>query len=90
MSWQKQQPDQALFEEVLWAKPENKHQAGKLLVIGGSEHGFLAVAESYMKSLEQGIGECKAVLPDSLKKSLLPVMTNVEYTKSTPSGSFAS
>ena len=41
--WHKQTAENPLYEDVLWARPENKHGAGKLLVVGGNLHGFAAV-----------------------------------------------
>jgi NAD(P)H-hydrate repair Nnr-like enzyme with NAD(P)H-hydrate dehydratase domain len=68
--WQKQAPDKPLFPDIVWDKPEQKALAGKLLLVGGSSSGFAAVAQAYQDSIKAGIGECRAVLPDSLKKSI--------------------
>lgn len=68
--WVKQEPKKPLFEDVLWNKPEQKTKAGKLLIIGGSAHGFRAVVSAYQTALENGAGQVKVVLPDVLKKQL--------------------
>jgi NAD(P)H-hydrate repair Nnr-like enzyme with NAD(P)H-hydrate dehydratase domain len=87
--WHKQTPDKPLFPDLLWSRPENKSLAGKLLIVGGSAHGFAAVGKAYDEAGKAGIGTARALLPDSLQKTLDKVFAAGEYAPSTPSGSFA-
>lgn len=87
--WQRQTLDKPLFEDILWSRPENKVQAGKLLIIGGNLHAFSAVATSYQTALKSGAGSVKILLPDALQKTVGHVLPDVEFAPSTPSGSFA-
>jgi ADP-dependent NAD(P)H-hydrate dehydratase / NAD(P)H-hydrate epimerase len=68
--WLKQTADEPLYPDIEWQKPEQKALAGKLLIIGGNAHGFAAVAQAYADARQAGIGECRVVLPDALKKSI--------------------
>lgn len=86
--WYKQ-TDKPLYEDLLWSKPENKQFAGKLLIIGGNAHGFLAPASAFGTALKAGIGTAKVLLPDALSKSVGHVLENTEYAPSNKSGSFA-
>lgn len=86
--WLKQEPDVPLFPDLIWSRPENKAQSGKLLIAGGNSHAFSAVATAYSKTSEAGIGQIKILLPDALKK-MVGVMPDTELAPSTPSGSFA-
>jgi NAD(P)H-hydrate repair Nnr-like enzyme with NAD(P)H-hydrate dehydratase domain len=87
--WHKQTLDKPLFPDLLWSRPENKQQAGKLLIIGGNAHGFAAPAEAFMAAEKAGIGTSRAVLPDSLRKTVGQSFPAGEYAPSTPSGSFS-
>jgi|SRR5579884_1209447 len=86
--WVKQEQGKPLFPDLLWSRPENKRQAGKLLIVGGNAHGFAAAAEAYNEALKAGIGTTRVLLPDSLQKTVGKVLENGEYAASTPSGSF--
>lgn len=86
--WSKQ-TTKPLYEELLWSKPENKRFAGKLLIIGGNAHGFLAPATAFGIAEKTGIGVAKVLLPDALSKSVGQVLENTEYAPSNKSGSFA-
>lgn len=87
--WQKQTFGQPLFPDLIWSRPENRNQAGKLLIIGGNAHGFAAAAEAYGQATEAGIGAARVLLPDSLQKTVGKVFVAGEYAPSTPSGSFS-
>lgn len=87
--WHKQTIDQPLFADLLWSRPENRAQAGKLLIIGGSAQGFAAAGDAYNYATKAGIGRARVVLPDSLQKTIGKVFLNGEYAPSTPIGSFA-
>lgn len=87
--WQKQTKDSPLFPDLLWSRPENKNQAGKLLIIGGNLHGFAAIGEAYNEALKAGVGMVRVMLPDALHKTVIKIFPEAEFAPSTPSGSFA-
>lgn len=86
--WHKQTADKPLFPDLLWSRPENKKQAGKLLIAGGNAHGFAAAGEAFAEATEAGVGTARVLLPDSLQKTVGRVFEAGEYAPSTPSGSF--
>ncbi len=86
--WHKQS-GQPLYKELLWDKPENKQQAGKLLIIGGNAHSFTVPATAYQTATANGAGSVKVLLPDVLKKTIGNILENGEYAPSTKSGSFS-
>ena len=86
--WLKQSA-KPLFPDLHWSRPENKPQAGKLLVIGGNAHGFAAPATAYGAALKAGIGSSRVLLPDKLQKTLGKLMPEAEFAPSTLSGSFS-
>jgi hypothetical protein len=87
--WHKQTAEQPLFPDLLWSRPENRAQAGKLLIVGGNAHGFAAAGEAYTEAVAAGIGTARVLLPDSLQKTVGRVFAAGEYAPSTPSGSFS-
>lgn len=87
--WLKQSKDKPLFGDLLWSRPETKSRAGKLLIIGGSAHGFNAPALAYNQAVEAQIGSQKVLLPDSLKSTLGKFIEDAVYCPSNISGSFA-
>ena len=86
--WQRQDK-KPLFPEIEWNKPERRDQAGKLLIIGGSAGNFRAVALAYEAALKAGIGQVKVLVPDSLKKMIPPIITDIIFAPSNISGSFS-
>lgn len=86
--WQKQ-GGEPLFKDLLWDKPENKRQAGKLLIVGGNAHSFTAPASAYQAAEEAGIGTAKVLLPQALQKIVGRIIENGEFAPSNKSGSFA-
>jgi ADP-dependent NAD(P)H-hydrate dehydratase / NAD(P)H-hydrate epimerase len=86
--WHKQTVEKPLYPDLLWSRPENKKQAGKLLIVGGNAHGFAAAGEAYAEAAKAGIGTARVLLPDSLQKTVGRVFEAGEYAPSTPSGSF--
>lgn len=86
--WHKQ-TEQPLFPDLLWARPETKQAAGKLLIVGGNAHSFATPATAYTAANSAGIGSTRVLLPDTLHKTLRNVFPEAEYAPSTPSGSFA-
>lgn len=88
MTWQRQSANKPLFEDLLWSRPQNKRQAGKLLIIGGQAQEFSNVAAVYEASLKAGAGTIKPILPDSLSK-LAGRIPGVAFAAANKSGSFA-
>src|SRR3954471_3597520 len=88
-NWLRQTPDKPLFPDILWSRPENKRLAGKLLVIGGSSHGFAAPGGAYTAAQKAGIGSVRVLLPDSTEKALSKILPEAEFAPSTISGSFS-
>lgn len=89
--WQKQDLNKPLFDALVWGKPQQKTQSGKLLIIGGNIHAIAQPAEAYGVAINQGVGECKVVMPNITKKLLGPKPPiDIEFVSSTPSGSFGS
>ncbi len=87
--WLKQQPDKPLYPDLLWSRPENKLQAGKLLIIGGNSQGFAAAGEAFGTASKAGVGTARVLLPVSLQKTVGRIFEVGEYAASTPSGSFS-
>lgn len=86
--WHKQ-GEKALFPDLLWARPEVKSAAGKLLIIGGHAQSFAAAAEAYAAAEQAGIGTVRVLLPDSLEKTVSKLFPGAEFAPSNPSGGFA-
>jgi NAD(P)H-hydrate repair Nnr-like enzyme with NAD(P)H-hydrate dehydratase domain len=64
------QTDQALFPDILWNRPTMRRRAGRLLVVGGHKNEFSLLQAIYQSAEAAGIGECQAVMPDSLRRSV--------------------
>jgi len=88
--WQRQTKEKILFPELLWARPQNNLQAGKLLIIGGSQQNFSSVAETYNQAAKAGIGSARVLLPQALQKVIGSFFPEAIFAPSTTSGSFAS
>jgi hypothetical protein len=88
-NWLRQTADKPLFPDLLWSRPENKRQAGKLLIIGGSVDGFAAPASAFSAATKAGVGIVRVLLPDSTRKVLGTSFAEAEFTPSTPNGSFS-
>jgi NAD(P)H-hydrate repair Nnr-like enzyme with NAD(P)H-hydrate dehydratase domain len=88
-NWLKQVADKPLFPDLLWSRPENKRQAGKLLIVGGNLHGFAVPMAAYNAATAAGIGSARVILPEKLKKALGTSFTEAEFAPSTPSGSLS-
>ena len=88
-NWLKQTPDKPLFEDLLWSRPENKRARGKLLIAGGSSHGFAAPAAAFAAANKAGIGSVRVLLPSSTQKTLGTSFAEAVFAPSTPSGSFS-
>lgn len=87
--WQRQEPGKPLFPDVEWNRPERLDQSGRLAIIGGNKLGFSSVAEAYATAQTTGVGQVRVLLPDILKKSVPPSMTDVLFAPTNPSGSLA-
>jgi hypothetical protein len=78
-----------LFDELLWSRPQNRRQAGKLLIIGGNLHGFAAAALAYQTAQKAGVGSSRIMLPSALQKTVGKLLQDGQFAPSTPSGSFS-
>ena len=87
--WRTQTTTKPLFPDLEWAKPEQRSMAGRLGIIGGNKLGFAGVAEAYSRALVTGVGQVKVVLPDVLKKSIPPSITDTVFAATNPSGSLS-
>lgn len=87
--WQIQNPDKPLFPDVEWNKPEQRSLRGKLGIIGGNKLGFAGVAEAYGTTYAAGTGEVKVLLPDVLRKTIPPAITEAIFAPSNISGSLS-
>ena len=87
--WKKQTNSKPLFPDVEWNKPEQRSQAGRLGIIGGNKLGFAGVGEAYGVATSSGVGEVRVLLPDALRKTIPPIMTDVLFGATNPSGSLA-
>lgn len=88
-NWRRQDK-KPLWPNLVWAKPEQKNRAGKLLVIGGHLHGFENAARAYEQALTAGIGQAKVVLPDKLRPVLGGQLEHAVFAPSTAAGTLAS
>lgn len=84
--WKKQRPEHPIYPDIEWSKPQRRDQAGKLLIVGGNKLGFAAVAENYQRARETGAGQVKVFLPDCLKSTIPPTLTDVVFGACTTSG----
>ena len=87
--WRTQTTTKPLFPDIEWAKPEQRSQAGRLGIIGGNKLGFVGVAEAYSRAFATGVGEVRVILPDVLKKSIPPSITDTVFGATNPSGSLS-
>ena len=87
--WQKQSSTKPLFPEIEWNKPEQRSHAGKLAIIGGNKLGFVAIRDAYEVASELGTGQIRAVLPDVLKRTIPPSVSDTIFVPSNPSGGFS-
>ena len=85
--WKKQSTETPLFPDIEWSKPERKSAAGKLGIIGGNKLGFAGVAEAYSVALGTGTGTIRVLLPDVLRKTIPPTITDAVFAPTNASGS---
>ena len=86
--WQKQIAE-PLYPDILWSRPEFKAGAGKLLIIGGNQHGFGAPGQAYAVAEDAGAGVIRVLLPDAIQKTVKGLLPDADFAPSTPSGSFS-
>lgn len=84
--WLRQEPDKPLFPDIEWSKPQQKAQAGRLLIVGGNANGMAAVAAAYAESLAAGAGSVRAILPDAFSKTIPPSVTDTIFVPTNISG----
>jgi len=89
-NWLKQTVDKPLYDNLLWGRPENKLQAGKVLVIGGNINSFAKTVNSYQLLISAGIGQVTILLPRPIFKVIGQISTDLIFCPSTDSGSFNS
>lgn len=87
--WKQQAPDNPLFPDIEWSKPERRDQAGKLAIIGGNKLGFSGVAAAFADATSTGVGEVRVLLPDVLQKTIPKTMLEAVFAASNPSGGLA-
>ena len=87
--WHKQTSTAALYPDLVWARPETKNTAGKLLIVGGHAQSFAAPAEAYAAADTAGIGVARVLLPASLERTVSKLFPAAEFAPSNPSGGFA-
>lgn len=87
--WKKQTSSEPLFPDIEWSRPEQRNRAGKLGIVGGNTLGFSGAAEGYGVAINTGAGEAKALLPNTLKKTIPAAMTDVVFADTNPSGSLS-
>lgn len=81
------QSTKKLFNDVDLMPPEQRRFAGKLLVMGGNKSAFFAVAAALEEAKRFGVGEVRALLPDSLKNKI-PSAPELYFAESENSGGF--
>src|SRR5689334_2117479 len=86
--WLKQTSEQPLFPDLLWARPENKRHAGKLLIVGGNKFGFAAPGTAYAAAVKAGVGSCRVLLPEALRRIVGDSLPEAVFAPSNISGSF--
>ncbi|MDX1766003.1 MAG: hypothetical protein R3313_03565 [Candidatus Saccharimonadales bacterium] len=84
--WHRQSPDQPLFPEVDWARPQSRARGGKLLIIGGNRQAFHRVAQAFAIAQQNSVGEIKVAVPDSLRTVLSDNIPGCVFLKSNASG----
>jgi hypothetical protein len=85
----RQKVGEPLFPDLLWARPENKQQAGKVLVIGGNSYSLSDPAMAYNHVEKAGVGAIRVLLPDKAGKLLPKSVLPVDLSPTNVSGSFA-
>src|ERR1044072_7143463 len=87
--WQKQTAEKPLFPDIEWSKPEQRSLRGRLGMIRGNKLCYAGGGQGYNRRLSAGVGEVRVLLPDVLKKTIPPVITDTIFGATNPSGSLA-
>lgn len=87
--WRQQDPAKPLYPNIEWNKPEQRNLRGTLGIIGGNKLSFAGVAEAYSTALKAGAGEVKVLLPDALRKTIPPSITEAVFAPDNVSGSLS-
>jgi hypothetical protein len=88
--WHKQSEGKPLYPDLIWSRPENRAQAGKLLIISGSAAGFSVAAQAYQVAEKAGAGIVRVVLPELLRKQVpKEVQFELDFAPSVAHGGFA-
>ncbi len=87
--WHRQTSEKPLFPDLLWSRPQSKQSAGKLAIIGGNAFAFGAPGVAYNEAIKSGIGICRVLLPDAVKKTVKAILPDADYASSNRSGSFS-
>jgi ADP-dependent NAD(P)H-hydrate dehydratase / NAD(P)H-hydrate epimerase len=85
--WKKQALGTPLFPDIEWSKPEQRGLAGKLGIIGGNKLGFAGIAEAYGVATAAGAGQVRVLLPDGLRRTIPPAITDTVFGPTNLSGS---
>ncbi len=84
------QTDAPAFPDLVWSRPENRAQAGKLLIISGSAAGFSVAGQAYMVAETAGAGVVRVVMPELLPKQVpKEVAFELDFAPSVPLGGFS-
>jgi hypothetical protein len=73
---------------LLWSRPQNKRNAGKLLIIGGHSQNLIAPTKAYEIAVTTGIGKATVVMPDSIPKHIT-TSEDIVIVNSSKSGGIA-
>ena len=84
-----QEQNKPLYPDLIWSKPENKNNAGKILIIGGNQYEFKNIASIYEYLIKAKVGSIKIILPDILKKQIKLDPEVGIFLASNRSGSFS-
>ncbi len=84
-SFQKQ-GSEPLYPKVLWNRPVAARAAGRLLVLSGHSGDLNTPQTIYQSAQAAGIGDCRVVLPDAVRK-LIGDVEMASFVPSSPSGS---
>lgn len=77
---------QPAYPDLLWARPETVAMSGKLLIVGGNVHSFVAPAQAFSISKKAGAGTVRVILPSALQKTVTKIFPEADYAPSNPSG----
>ena len=87
LDYWRRQSTKKLFNDVDLMAPEQRRFAGKVLVIGGNQSLFFAVANALEVAKKMGAGEVRALMPSSLKNKV-PSTPELYFAEAETSGAF--